>query len=649
MAERKFFSRYNMRCGLVMRAKEANLNIKEIKVPTLDQRFLLLKAEDIEKNEIQFMDSKLPILADKKLSYIGEPVLALFGPDFESVEIMMRQIEIITEPANEKTEEEEDEIAPLFFSWGQDEAIRSEDESKYKVIDSELTLEPTTYISALRYTVTVSKEKESLHISLPTEWPNFVKSAVASATGQDIKSINLKQTKLQAKRDEYLFMPAIYAVLGAIATTRLALPVELRAVGESARAGMIFTRHTILSEDNKPLSESVEVEVDQGAYIVAGEEMQRQIMTGLIPPYPLKSFIAKIITKKSNNYPASFSGSLGYTESLAATEYHYSRILEKSGVTPAMQKAQDKSKTRFTDYAPSYELETVGDLVKRIEKESVFDRKWAANNFQNNNSFTIVGYLKGIGIATGSGIAGFSTNTAKKSEFLSTINYTQKKNITVNSFAKSNDKLMKYWKNLISARIDDGGNADNVIFLEPAAGESDAGPDVLSRFYSCYTAQLAAAAKGLNLLLLKDKPPLSLIFSTENQFYPCEFEHSGFGAVITEVKISSLTFEPVVTEVWANFALSHIVDKMETFNMARCSILTSLEECGAKLSSDFKLHLYIDVKSASSEILSSIDSLARSLTMGSFINALAQVAGAKAASIPTSAKKIERALNGGAK
>ncbi len=649
MAERKFFSRYNMRCGLILRAEEANRNIKEIKVPALDQRFLLLKAEDIEKNELEFLDSTMPLLASTRISYIGEPILALFGPDFESVELAMRQIKVVTEPI----EEEEgipldDEIPPLFFSWGQDEAVRTEDENQYKIVDSEFSLEPTTFISNLRYTVTANKEKDILYLNLPTEWPDFVKSTVSKIAGIEGKAINLKQIKVQNKYDEYLFMPAVYAALAAIATSRLALPVEMRAVGESARAGMVFKRHTILTEDYKPISESVEVEVDQGAFIFAGKEMQRQIMTGLIPTYPLKSFIAKIVTKKSSNHPASFSGSLGYAESLAATEFHSARITERNGNTPAMQKAKDKNKTRFTDYAPSFELESIGNLVKRIERESVFDRKWATNNFQHN-TFSLVGYLKGIGLATGTGIAGFSTDFAKASDFTSIMTYTQKKNISVNAFVKNNDKLIKYWKNLISSKIEDEGTADNVVFLEQGPNATDSGPDVLSRYYSCFTSQLAAAAKKLNVLRIDDKLPVSMKFNIENTFYPCAFEHSGFGAVITEIKISSITFSPVVTEIWANFALSHMIDKMDTYNKARASILTALEESGAILDKDFSLHLYIDVREASSETLSSIEAIAKSLTIGSFANALYQAAGPKAASLPTSAAKIERAIDGGSK
>ena len=92
-----------------------------------------------------------------------------------------------------------------------------------------------------------------------------------------------------------------------------------------------------------------------------------------------------------------------------------------------------------------------------------------------------------------------------------------------------------------------------------------------------------------------------------------------------------------------------MIDKMDTYNKARTSILTALEESGAILDKEFSLHLYIDVKEANSETLSSIEAIARSLTMSSFANALYQAAGSKATTLPTSAAKIERAINGGQK
>ncbi len=632
-----------------MRSKVAGVKLKGFKLPSFDQRFLILTAEDIADNSISLLGGTMPILADKEITYIGQPVLAVFGPDFESVELLIRQIEIETEPFGEdEGTMQDDDTPPLFFSWGQDEAITAEEESKYRVIDSEFRIEPATFISSLRYTVTLWKENETLYAELPTQWPELVISTLSRITGIDSKSIKLKQSGLFSKHDEYLFMPAVFAVLAAIATTKLALPVEIRAVGESARAGMCFTRHTILNDDGKPISEGINVSVNQGAYSFAAKEMQRQIMTGLLPTYPLKSFMAKISIEKSYMHPASFAGSLGYSEALAATEYHHAKLADRNGATPAMMEASEKGKTRFTDYAPSMELDNITSLVSTIAKSSVFDRKWATNNFQHGD-FSLVGYLKGIGLASGSGIAGFSTAMAKESGFSSVMTYTQKKNISVNAYTKNNEHLIKYWKSLISSRVEDDGNADNVVFLEQAPNAVDCGPDVLSRFTSCFTPQLAAAAKRLNILRLEDKLPVAIKFDAENTYYPCEFEHSGFGAVIAEVRISSISFEPVVTEIWADFCLSHIIDQRDAYNEAKCFILTALSECGAVIPASFRLHLTISSKEGISETITNIEALARALTMGAFANALHQAAGAKAAVLPTSPERIEQAIHGGSK
>lgn len=652
MAERKIFSRYNMRCGLVMRSKVAGVRLKGFKLPSFDQRFLILTAENIENNSISLLGGTMPILADKEITYIGQPLIAVFGPDFESVELLIRQIEVETEPIESKEETSDNHaVPPLFFSWGQEEAITPEEENKYKVIDSEFIIEPATFISSLRYTVTVWKENETLYTELPTQWPELVIRTLSKVTGINPKSIRIRQSKLFSKHDEYLFMPAIFASLAAIATAELALPVEIRAVGESARAGMHFVRHTILNDDGKPISESVDVTVNQGAYSFAANEMQRQIMTGLLPIYGLKSFMAKISIENSYSHPASFAGSLGYSEALAATEYHHTKLTDRSGSTPAMMEAGEKGKTRFTDYAPSMELEKLSALVSSIEKASIFDRKWATNNFQHGD-FSLVGYLKGIGIASGSGIAGFSTAMAKEEGFNSVMTYTQKKNISVNAYVKNDNYLVKYWKELINSRIDDGGNADNVVFLEQSPNAAtDCGPNVLSRFISCFTPQIAAAAKRLNILRLEDKLPVSIVFDAENTYYPCEFEHSGFGSIIAEVRISSISFEPVVTEIWASFLLPHIIDQKSVCNEAKCYILTTLSECGAIIPQNFKLHLSIskDDNNSNTETITNIESLARALTMGAFANALHQAAGAKAAVLPTSSERIVQAIHGGNK
>ena len=90
MAERKNFSRYNMRCGILLRAEEGNRRITGLSIPELDSRYLALTGNDIPNGIFSFLSGSMPIIAKENISCPGQIVLALFAPDYESASLMMR-------------------------------------------------------------------------------------------------------------------------------------------------------------------------------------------------------------------------------------------------------------------------------------------------------------------------------------------------------------------------------------------------------------------------------------------------------------------------------------------------------------------------------------------------------------------------------
>ena len=647
MAEPKKFERHILRCGLVLKSKEADVRLLGFDMPQLDNRYQVLTGKDlVECSDISFFGSSMPILAVDTISYVGQPILALFGPDYESVELMMSNIKPITEPLDTKPEIDSP-YPPLEFSWGIEEKPEEEILNKLKKVETNFSFDHSVFFSALRYYVTVWQDGKNIHIQSPMQWPELVRSSVSKITGVNKKNIILHELHHASKHDEYLIMPAIIASIASIIASQTGSPVEIRTIGESARAGIKVKRTAYANEEGKLIYDNVQMNVDQGAYPFAFEEFQRQAMTGLLPYYAVKSFNARINIHKSNNYPASFCGSLGYCEALAATEYHTSRLSDLSSMTPAqMRDSIEKEKTRFTDYVPSYNIETHRNNTLKIADDSIFNRKWTANTFQRGE-FGLVGFLRGIGFATGSSIAGFSTTMASECNFMAQITYTQNQNITLNSSALVGNVDTKYWRSLIESKFAKDEDFESVIFLEQAPETLDSGPDVLSRLTCKFTPQLAAAAKYLNTIKNTEKQPNIMRFEAENTISPCEFEYSGYGAMVTEIKVSRQDYMPVVRRIWAYFSLSVIIQERDVRERAKRAILNTLNECGAVIADDFELNLSFYTHPDGAESISSLPTLSNALTMASFANALYQVAGEEASSLPTSARKLQETIRGG--
>lgn len=659
MADRKTFSRYNMRCGLVLRAKEAGVRITGFTIPDYDQRFLVLTGKDIHENSISFFGETMPLLALDTIDYAGQPILALFGPDYEAVELLLEKIVVNTAPLEDKSKKEGDEskenakpdkstVPSLEFSWGQDDLPEDDVLSKLKKVDSTFRIKHTKFTSPLRYRIKVWQDGNNIHVMAPMQWPELVKTTISTSIDRERKNIVLHPQPYHDKHDEYLMFPALYATLASIAALLTGLPIEIRMVGQSASAGIKIQRTTYLNDDSHPLAENVKMIIDQGAYCFASAEFQRQAMAGLIPFYNLKSFKAEIIIDRSDKFPALFCESLGYSEALAGTQFHTSMIANSLGTSPAQARsALRRDKTRFTDYAPAYDLDSMSSQLEKISEQATFDRKWASNSFFSGK-FGLLGILKGIGISSGIGIAGLSATLSRDEKFSSLLCYTPKRNITLNTSALLKPEETKYFKSLVSARFNGIVEDDNVLFLEHNPETLDSGPNVLSRFQSNFPEQLELAAKKLCTLIAKAKPPISLKFDTENIYSACEFEYLGYGALVIEIEISKNDFIPMIKEAWGVFLISKLIDGSRAKDNAKDTILSTLEEAGGVLSSNFKLHLdMVEDRTKSGETLTPVKAIARALALSSFSSALYQVAGAKATVLPISATKLESILNGG--
>ena len=623
-----------------MHAAEGGVRISDLKLPDLDSRYLVLTGNDIPgTNTISFLGRSMPIIAKETLSYPGQIILALFAPDYESAELVMREISVTTEPLGETAEPQLPDS--LEYGWGE---LAEEDEAKLRKIETSFTLRHIAKRSRRLYTVTAWMEGANMHIEAPTEWVELVKATVERATGYPKRNIIIHTLPYTAKHDEYLLDPALLAAVAATATIRTGLPSEIRTDGVFSRPGINVQRTVGVDEDGKPVTETAVMTVDQGAFAFAPEEYQRQAMAGLIPPYSLKRFRASVRIASSGSYPSAFCGSLGYSEALASTEYHISRIAAELGTTPYLYRGTvEKEKRKFTDYIPGFELEEVKKCADDAVARSSYNRKWSADTFQKED-FGLLGYLRGIGMASGAGISGFSTTLSKELRFSAMMTYTQKRNVTISTSALSHQGTIASWKKRIAERIIPG-RPDDVMFLSYCPDTIDTGPDVLSRLVASFTPQLESAAKRLSILKDSEKLPVSLRFDAENTSYPCEFENSGYGAVVCEIKIERNTMLPVVTEIWGSFAFPSIMDRISLVNSIRRTMMLTVKENGMVIPLSFRLHLELR-ETGTDDTVSSVQQLARGLTLGALMNAVAQAIGSKAAELPVTDEDLELLYRG---
>ena len=81
--------------GVIIRSPISSGTIRSISHPNLPQNYSIINARDIPgNNSIATNDLVTPILAYEKVSYVGEPIGILVGPDQIKLYELLEEIEI---------------------------------------------------------------------------------------------------------------------------------------------------------------------------------------------------------------------------------------------------------------------------------------------------------------------------------------------------------------------------------------------------------------------------------------------------------------------------------------------------------------------------------------------------------------------------
>ena len=635
---------------MILRSTEAGKKLDGFDMPEFDSRFFTLTAANIPGvNEINIMGTKMPLLASDYIAYKGQPLLVLFGPDYETTELALEKIKVITSALDFK-EDDSDFPDPLFFSWGLDDNGEGDEErQQMKKVESSFEMEDGDVETFNRYPILSWQDSNgTMHVECPSQWQTLVRDTVAAALSRSPETITLHPDRYSAKYDEYLIGPAMYASFTSIATSVTGMPCEMRESGVASRPNISFHTVSWIDKNNKPRHEETTVVIDQGYWAIMGKELQRQIMVNILPKYSLESFKATIRTQKSQKRPSMFCGSMAHAAAMSSRGIHTSRLAAKLDLTPSSFIVDtNKDATRFTDWAPRHDLTDLEEKVRKITVSSDFDRKWSSSSL-HSGQFGLQGYLYGIGLSSGLATAGFSTTTAKENQFMSQLSYTTKKNVTISGFFPQTLTGDRNLKETIGKTFSSSDQNELVLFMEGTQKAPDCGPDILSSYSSIFLTQMMKATMKLSQLARKDEAelPISLRFNSQNLALPCEFEYSGFGTAVVEVVVPKTSLIPEVKNVWIDAALALPYVK-GTKDKIKSTALIAFESLGVKIADNFSISVSYSSERKDIGTYSSLENLVRSLVISALSSAIWQATGQRSGvKIPLDDKEIEKYLGG---
>ena len=629
--------------GTMISSSRADARITDIHLPDLSERYFTLRRSDFETDAVLNVASGfIPVLSEDKIMYVHQPVMALFGPDIESVELLSRQISIEYEDLEEENLLSIDEGESESLTIGTAQEV-TEDMRK---VTSTVRISPVSYTNDAKLRCECWQEGEKLHIEVPTQWPGLIRNNVARLLSVPASSIVVHQMPYQNRHDEYVIPPAILAATGALATLKAGLPVVLVSQAESATPEIVIQRETMCTSDGKPVNEECTVTAKLGAFSLDDREFIRQCMPGLIPNYQFSHFHATVTTMRSSRMPCLFSGSSGYADALFSTEYHANEIAASFETPPGQWRSYVSSfKRPFTDYIPSADISRLAQNSALIAEKSDFSRKWASYSTQSGD-FSLLSFTRGIALASGLSIAGVSTSLAKKADSQARITLTEKGNVTLLTSFPPSDDFDNIVRKTVLHEMDEETERD-VIILDNDGTSLDSGPDVLSRQFGQFPGQLALAAAKLNQEKAHAELPYSIVFSCDESLMPCEFEPRGLASIIIELSVDNMTFKPVVLEAWVCVSCGAFISSRMLKSTVRQTVMSTLCDCGASFSASqerpFRINIFTE--EWNSGYITDVTQALRGLTKAAFVSALRQTLASIPASLPAMDADIEAAYS----
>ena len=610
-----------------------------------DEPFIIIDSNSVIGSEcINVYKESLPLFASHSVKYIGEPVLALFGPDLESVNIRAKTIEV--EYQNVATSSSENVLkkhSPIEYMWNDVEAFRTPSNTSFKetYIDERHQTQEDAYTKAKAWV-----EDDILYVKVPTQWPFHVQDSVASVCGRTKKSVVILSDGYNSTHDEKLLIPSIIGSIAALAALKSMKKVIIYSKIPTYKSQYTMTRETFLDELYKPIAEKIKIEVDQGAYPLFSFEMVQQMIAGLIPLYPLKAFHASIQIVESHTPPSHFFGSLGYSSALFSTEAHASAIAHHLKKNPANWRIKEYNRYDERESV----ISTMGfgqlkDLLSDIVEASDFSRHHAVYSLQSQKSqrlSTFLNYSRGIGIACGAGISGFSLDSALHRD--SKIEITlENNNITINSSFYPSKKTKKLWYSVIAEEL----SVDPTIIHNTVRDTSkivDSGPEVLSLDVARSIEMIRQVCTTIKSKRFQEPLPISASVSAKSAIATPEtkFVSQNWGCITLEIEIDTITLTAFARRVYGRFLCTHIMNEEQLASKFRHIIYSALNDFDLIPTHNNNDPPIIDIKVSSSNesnIPSSATQSLRAMIWASYVSALSSATGKEITTLPFTTKQ----------
>jgi CO/xanthine dehydrogenase Mo-binding subunit len=585
-----------------VRSPVAKGRILSVGHPGLPPGYSLILPSDIPgKQRLGVLGADLPVLAGNSVSYPGEPIALLCGPDPLELEALASDVKI----------EFEDEW-PLFSfeSFSSDQILRvkrvEHGDVEAALAASPLKIERTYRTGSQEHyypeplSAFASLEYDKIVIRTATQWPFHVRSSVAAALGIREEDVVVRPTEAGMNMDGKLWYPSLIAVHAALACLISKQPAMLSLDREEdfryspKRTRTAISLRAGAGADGKLLALDVQVLIDLGAYGVLAEEILERTCGAVPGPYACPCLKIEGYAIQTNTLPLGPFAGMGMAASSFAMESLVSELALVAGSDPVELRRMnlggnaDPGKGR-KERRPRARA-SLDALWPPLSEASDFPRKYSSYELlRKRGASREEGPLRGIGLSFGFQGNGF---LAERGAEEASVECLLSKDLCLSvrtSAILTNPGTALLWKRMASAIL--GIPESSVSIADPSTDlVPNSGPSTLSRNVTLVSALVGKCAEEIQKSRFRSPLPLSARkvsrpakrSRSTGVEGPDSFSAPSFGMAAVEVELDSATAEPRVSGVWMAVDAGEIVHA----DFARLALLSGAAAALAWASSE---------------------------------------------------------------
>jgi len=661
----------------ILRAEIPRGRIESINTEGVSKQVHIFGPEDIPgKNCVQVLNDAMPLLSKGNIEYEGEPVLLIASHAPDLLEKAERHIRISYETdfsllAFHPSSPEQIVDSRTFIQGSPDRDFGPE----AQIVEAEYHTAPETHINRAPLGAYTSFDEDRLIVHTPTHWPNHVRSTIAASTGREESSIRVIQTNPSPAYGEKVIFPSVLAAMAAVVTVRTGLPARLLLSPQeierltTRKPPVEISRSSVLDGGGEILAEKVHIRFDVGAFPFFTSELLSRSIIAAGSYYTIPHLKLSAEAVQTSSPPMNLYRGLGVSQSLFATEVHFSRLAEFSQSNPGEWKKQHAEKGRLVTGAalPSMPLP---ELLERVMIDSDFYRKHSSYELirkRRNTGKASRRSFRGIGIAAGCTGNGFTEKPSGGAKWGIKAVLDKKDELTIYCGTMTIPRaIQNLWKRKAgeilaipheSIRIA-AGDTDNL---------PDSGPMMLAMPVAVYTSLVERCCSAIRKERFHTPLPIEVqrnITAPRKSTWDGEkmkglpFHSLSWGAVVTEVELDPLSLEPEIRGIWAAFDCGLVYDTQYAVSIAEGSIYESLawamgeHKVTPRYSTDYGIEgreglimrlppISVSFQNTGRGIPGGMNEIAESLVPSAFVTALSQAAGVYFDGVPLTAEIIQ--------